>query len=342
VTPALSILIVSYNTRELTLACLESLYAQARDRSFEVLIVDNASTDGSADAIAARFPQVVLIRHPSNIGFAAGNNLAAQRARGKYLLLLNPDTVILGNAIDRLMKFANANPAAGIWGGRTLFPDRTINPTFCWRRQTLWSAFCCASGLNSLFRGSRVFDPEAMGAWTREQAPVVDIVSGCFLLITRELWDKLGGFDPAFFMYGEEADLCLRAHKLGARPRITSEATIIHLGGASERVRSDKLVRLIKAKTLLIRRHWSPFAARIGVAMLTAWPLSRAIAWRVLAPFRGESGRQSAENWSNVLKRRREWLDQAGAMGSVGAVSSPLASSPKANASTTATTPTHA
>jgi GT2 family glycosyltransferase len=338
----LSILIVSYNTRDITLACLESLYAQTKESDFEVIIVDNASTDGSADAIAVRFPQATLIRHPSNIGFATGNNLAAQNARGKYLLLLNPDTVVLDNAIDRLMRFSKNNPAVGIWGGRTLFPDRTLNPTYCWRRQTLWSAFCCASGLNSLFRGSRVFDPEAMGAWTRERSPEVDIVSGCFLLITRDLWDKLGGFDPAFFMYGEEADLCLRAHKLGARPRITMDATIIHLGGASERVRSDKLVRLIKAKTLLIRRHWPPFSARLGVAMLTAWPLSRAFAWRALSPFRGESGRQSAENWSSVWKRRREWLDQPGsAAGAVPSNSRP-ASAPTADANVTSTTPTHA
>ena len=330
----LSILLVSYNTRDITLACLESVYAQTRETAFEVIVVDNASSDGSADAIAGRFPQVTLVRHPANIGFAAGNNLAAQSARGRFLLLLNPDTVVLEKAIDRLMKFARAYPRAGIWGGRTLFADRTVNPTNCWKRQTLWSAFCCASGLNSVFRGSRAFDPEAMGAWSRELTPEVDIVSGCFLLITRELWDRLGGFDPAFFMYGEEADLCLRAQAYGASPRITREATIVHLGGASERVRSDKLVRLIKAKTLLIRRHWSPGAARVGVAMLTAWPLTRAIAWNVLAPFRGAIGRESAESWMSVWARRRDWLNQSLSSGSppaastgkpVAAVSSPEA-----------------
>jgi N-acetylglucosaminyl-diphospho-decaprenol L-rhamnosyltransferase len=308
--PQLSIIIVSYNTRDITLACLGSVYAQTRETTFEVIVLDNASTDGSADAIAEKFPQVQLIRHPSNLGFAGGNNLAAKRAAGEYLLLLNPDTVVLNGAIDTLMAFAKESPGAGIWGGRTVFADGTLNPTYCWKRQTPWSAFCCGSGLSSLFRGSRVLDPEAMGAWNRDPAPEVDIVSGCFLLITRALWDTLGGFDPAFFMYGEEADMCLRARGHGARPRITTAATIVHLGGASEKVRSDKLVRLLKAKTLLIRRHWSSPAARFGVAMLTFWPLSRVLAWSLLAPLRGGAGRESARVWSGVWQRRREWLDQ--------------------------------
>jgi len=311
--PELSILIVSYNTREMTLACLESVYAQTKRTPFEVIVLDNASTDGSADAIADTFPQTTLIRSGTNLGFAGGNNAAATRASGSYFLLLNPDTVVLDAAIDTLMDFARENPKAGIWGGKTLFADGTVNTTYCWQRQTLWSAFCCGTGLQSIARGSRVFDPEAMGAWNREVAPEVDIVSGCFLLTTREWWDRLGGFDPAFFMYGEEADLCLRARALGARPRITTDAVIMHIGGASEKVRSDKLVRLIKAKTLLIRRHWSPGAAKFGVAMLTLWPWSRALAWKVLSPLRGQQGRESAESWSSVWARRREWLDQPSA-----------------------------
>src|SRR5690606_35725860 len=125
--------------------------------------------------------------------------------------------------------------------------------------------FCVATGLSSLFRGSSLFNPEGYGGWKRDTVREVDIVSGCFFLIRRELWERLGGFDPAFFMYGEEADLCLRARKLGARPMVTPEATIVHYGGASERVRADKMVRLLQAKALLIRRHWGPVAARSGV-----------------------------------------------------------------------------
>src|SRR5688572_6894845 len=108
--PELSIIIVSYNTRDITLACLESVYAQTKRTSFELIVLDNASSDGSADAIAARFSQVNLVRHQTNLGFASGNNLAAKRATGTFLLLLNPDTVVLDGAIDKLMDFARANP----------------------------------------------------------------------------------------------------------------------------------------------------------------------------------------------------------------------------------------
>jgi GT2 family glycosyltransferase len=305
-----SIIVVSYNTRELTVACLESVYAQTK-APFELIVLDNASSDGSADAIAARFPQATLIRSQQNLGFAGANNAAARKATGRYLLLLNPDTLVLDSAIDKLLAFAHHHPQAGIWGGRTVFTDGKLNPTYCWKRQTLWSTVCCASGLNSVLRGNRLFDPEALGAWNHSNHREVDIVSGCFLLITRALWERLRGFDPAFFMYGEEADLCLRAHALGARPRITTDATIVHYGGASEKVRSDKLVKLIKAKTLLIRRHWPPALSRVGIAMLTVWPLSRALAWNAISRVSPSHGAlDNAASWKAVWNRRREWLDQ--------------------------------
>ena len=303
----LSIIVVSYNTREITLACLRSLLDQTSGVAFETLVVDNNSSDGSADAIAAEFPLVTLVRLTENIGFARANNLAAERAAGEFLLLLNPDTVVLDAAVQRLVAFARAHPDAGVWGGRTLYADGSLNPTSCWRRMTLWSAFARGVGLGSLFRGSRLFDPEAMGEWPRDSVRRVDIVTGCFFLITADLWRRLGGFDPAFFMYGEEADLCLRAARMGARPMITPDATIIHLGGASEKVRGDKMVRLFTAHARLMRRHWSPLRARLGLLTLRLWAGTRALAWRLLLPLK-TGGRESADAWASVWRRRREWL----------------------------------
>jgi N-acetylglucosaminyl-diphospho-decaprenol L-rhamnosyltransferase len=133
-------------------------------------------------------------------------------------------------------------------------------------------------------------------------------VSGCFLLIERSKWESLGGFDPAFFMYGEEADLCLRAHRLGAKPMVTPQATIIHYGGASEKVRSDKMARLLSAKVRLIRCHWPRPLVNLGVALLSLWPLSRWIAWSFLSPIRGEAAKVSAKSWGDIWRRRSEWL----------------------------------
>lgn len=310
----LSIIIVSYNTREMTLACLRSVVEQTEPGTYEVIVVDNQSKDGSAEAIAAEFPGMRLIRSAENLGFAGGNNLAAKEAVGEYLLLLNPDTVVLDRAIDRLLAFAKQRPEAGIWGGRTLFADRKLNPASCWGRQTPWSVFCFASGLSAVFRKSSVFNPEGYGGWDRACVREVDIVSGCFLLIVRSRWQALGGFDPAFFMYGEEADLCLRAREQGVRPMVTPEATIIHYGGASETVRTDKVVRLFKAKALLIRRHWGRSAAPVGVGLLSLVALSRSLAWSVVALVRGASASETSRSWGAVWARRSEWThpDSAG------------------------------
>jgi GT2 family glycosyltransferase len=302
----LSILIVSYNTRELTLECLRSVERETR-ADHEILVVDNASRDGSADAVRAEFPGVRLFALSENLGFARGNNLAAERASGEWLLLLNPDTVVLDGAIDRLLAFARSRPEAGIFGGRTLRPTGVLDPTSCWARPTPWSMFCRATGLARLFAGGRWFDPEAMGGWQRDTVREVDIVTGCFLLLSRSLWQELGGFDPEFFMYGEEADLCLRAKQRGKASLVCPDATIIHYAGASEQVRADKTVRLFRAKARLIRKHWAPGSRAFGLAMLYLWAWSRmaAFALATRGGAAGESGPR--EVWRAIWQRRAEW-----------------------------------
>lgn len=303
----LSILIISYNTREMTLACVRSVFEQAQSNAYEVIVLDNASTDGSAEALNEEFGnRIRLIASSANLGFAGGNNEAAKHAQGEYLLLLNPDTLVLDHAIDSLLDFARANPHAGVWGGRTVFADGSLNPASCWRRATAWSMACQAFGLARVFRRSAIFNPEAYGGWTRNSVRSVDIVSGCFFLLRRDLWETLGGFDLAYFMYGEEADLCLRARRLGARPMITPAATIVHFGGASERVRSAKLVRLLSAKATLIYRHWAAWTIPIGIGLLAAWPLSRLIACSLLSLI-GRCG-PARNAWREVWRQRRVWL----------------------------------
>ena len=302
----LSIVVVSYNTRELTLACLRSIFQQTHDIIFEVIVVDNNSLDGSAEAIAFQFPQSKLIQLDQNIGFGRANNVISGHAVGEWLLLLNPDTVVLDGAIDKLLSFAHAHPQTSIFGGRTLFPDRSLNPFSCWRHPTPWSLFCIGTGLTSLFRNSGLFNPEAYGGWQRDTVRQVEIVSGCFLLIRRSLWARLGGFDPAFFMYGEEADLCWRAAKLGERCLICPEAEIIHYGGASEKVRSDAMVKLFMAKARLFAKHWNRPATWFGVRMLDLWAFTRMLAHWMLKILR-PAKREKYETWRTVWRRRREW-----------------------------------
>lgn len=294
----------------MTLACLRSLFASTHDTSFEVILVDNASVDGSVEAIRTEFPEISLIAEADNHGFGQGNNIAAAAARGRYLLLLNTDTLVPDGAIDRLMQFARQRPDAGIWGGHTVFEDGRPNPTFAWRRITVWSAFCLATGLSALAPGSKLLNPEGVARWGGGLEQSVDIVSGCFFLIRKELWQELGGFDQAFFMYGEEADLCARARRLGARPRVTPEATIVHFGGGSATKRTDTLVYLSGARIGLALRHLPLGSGRMARALMIFAAWWRAVLYGLAARLPGGQGRRpTAAQWQELWARRAEWRD---------------------------------
>ncbi len=305
-TPAISVLVVSYNTRELTLACLGSVQETTPDLDLEVVVVDNASKDGSAEAIGREFPEMKLIANAANLGFAGANNLAAKEARGEWILLLNPDTIVRPGAIQALLACAQANPGAGVIGGRTLFEDGSLNPTSCWKRMSVWSLFCMGTGLSAVFRGSALFDPESMGAWGRDTERQVDIVTGCLAFLSRSLWEELGGFDERFFMYGEDADLSLRAAERGRTCRVTPAAEIVHLGGRSERVRSDKMTKLFRARCQVLVKHEPAGTARFGSAMHSAWAFSRMAIHGLLA-LAFQSRRPSFRAWRDTWARRGEW-----------------------------------
>lgn len=306
--PPLTVIMISYNTRELTLAALRTLLATTRDTPIHIVVLDNASSDGSADAVAATFPQVRLIRSADNLGFARANNMVAAEATTEFLLLLNPDTECHAGAVDTLMAFARAHPQAGIWGGRTVFPDGSLNLGSCWQRITPWSVFCLAVGLTAMFPRSDLFNPEAMASWKRDTVREVDIVSGCFFLIRRDLWARLGGFDLRYFMYGEEADLCLRARRLGCRPMITPGAEIMHLVGAASSSRAGQRVMVTKARLTLIRDHWPAWLVPSGIVLMWLWGALRLAATQTLALVSGERGRARAAYWAEIWATRRDWL----------------------------------
>jgi len=299
-----SILIISYNTRQLTLECIASILSETHDLAYEIIVVDNASQDGSAEAIEAAYPEVRLFKLKENLGFARGNNYAASHAVGEFLLLLNPDTVILNGAIQRLVAFARDYPSAGIWGGRTVFPDGTLNPTSCWGKPTLWGLVCRCTGLGMLLKNTRWFDPEPMGWWRRDSIRQVATVTGCFLLIRSSLWRQLNGFDPRFTMYGEEVDLCLRARDRGFDPMFTPHATIVHYGGASERVKVEQVIRQFVARSKLLDKHWSPFGAWLGKRCLDLW------AWNKMARLwvtKANTRDGDFPTWREIWRRRKEW-----------------------------------
>lgn len=306
--PEVSIMLVNWNTREMTLECLRSLYAETRRTAFEVILVDNGSHDGSAEAIAAEFPQVRLMAETENHGFAKATNISVDRARGRFVLLLNTDTVVLDGAIDELVAFAHQRPEARIWGGRTLFEDKTLNPASCAGRITPWSVACMATGVAKAASGSALLNPEGYGGWARDSEREVDIVQGSFFLIETSFWRELGGFDLSFFMYGEEADLCARARLVGARPRMTPKATIIHYGGRSAVMRADKIVYVLGSRIGLIQRYFPKGLRGYGRAMTLFWAGWRAGVY-ALAAKTSPRFADHATQWTGAWKRRDQWKD---------------------------------
>jgi len=244
-----SVIIVSWNTRDILRDCLESVYAQTCNVSFEVIVIDNASADGSTEMVRRDFPTVRLIENTDNRGFAAANNQGLQLAAGRYVLLLNSDTVVLDHAIDRTVAFADRVSQAAVIGCRVLNRDRTLQPT-CFMYPSLLNMAIFALGLNRLLPGSRFFGRERMTWWKRDDEREVEVVTGCFMLVRRTAIDQVGVMDESFFMYGEETDWCFRFRQAGWKVLFAPRGEIVHLGGASSSQAANEMTLQLKAGVL--------------------------------------------------------------------------------------------
>lgn len=239
----LTVLIVNWNVRELLRACLESVYRETRlgpDR-FEVIVVDNASCDGSAAMVEREFPRVRLIASQENLGFGGGNNRALPEARGSLLLLLNPDTVILDHALDRMVSEIEQDPSIWILGCRLVNPDGSLQRWTGGSFPTIWTATCHYLFLNYLL--PEAIRPPSLYLDRDAPDPVdVDWVSGAVLLVRKE---RLAGklFDARFFMYGEDMELCHRLKSAGGRVVYTPRASVVHVQGASMKQQSGAVLR---------------------------------------------------------------------------------------------------
>jgi N-acetylglucosaminyl-diphospho-decaprenol L-rhamnosyltransferase len=311
----ISVVIVTYRNVPDIGRCLTPLEKAAPGHDMEVMIVDNASGDGTADAARSAAQSTALsaqiIESAVNGGFADGCRIGAAAARGRWLLFLNPDTIIAVDAIDALLACARSHPSAGIIGGRFVHADGTVDPRSWWGRPSPWSVLCFALGLSTLLRGSPVFDPESPRPWTSDpdQVQCVPVVSGAFMLVKRELWEKLDGFDRAFFMYAEDADFCLRAAALGYRPMVTARAVCYHEGGTSS-PSAGKLIMLFTGKATLVRRHFPPALRGAGIGLLVAGVLLRSAASRLAisaSPVRQRRPTALGEDWQALWAARAQW-----------------------------------
>jgi GT2 family glycosyltransferase len=266
-----SVLITNWNGREILRDALRSLFARSAGARCEVIVVDDASSDGSADMVRADFPQVRLIVNPVNAGFVGANNVGVKTAKGRYILLLNSDTVLINDAVSVLAGYLDTHPEAGICGGWLLNRDLSSQLSFG-SFPSLGQALVDALFLNDLFLGvgfpnrARVPDPAS------DKPVPVDYVSGACLMVRHEVVQRLGLFDDRFKAYCEEVDLCRRvSHGEGLQVVFVPEARIIHLGGATYRKLGREQIRQkCRSYDLYSRKHHGSLYS-IVTRLLYAW-----------------------------------------------------------------------
>jgi GT2 family glycosyltransferase len=228
----LSIVIICWNDLKVIKGCLASIYEQTRDLAFEVIVSDNGSTDGSVEYIRRTYPGVRIVENGANVGFARGNNAGIRVAQGDYVLVLNPDTIILDGALQKLVGYADSHPEGGAFGCRVLNPDGSDQRAGL-PLPTLKSSLLAALYLWQLGRISEWLDAGDYSAWDGRTEREVGRQSGCCILIRRQLLTRLNGFDERFFYHFEESDLCFRIWASGSRILFYPGAEITHLGGQS-------------------------------------------------------------------------------------------------------------
>jgi GT2 family glycosyltransferase len=232
--PDVSILIVSFNTRGVLRECLESIERESPGLTVEVSIVDNHSSDGSPEMIEQEFPHVRLVRSQINLGFGAANNVALEGCKGRYIVLLNSDAFLCPDSLRLAVKHMDDNPGAGLGGGRLVGRDYAWQPSARMFPGIL-SDLSVMTGLASRYPKSRLFGHFDRTWADQSLASEVDWVPGAFSIIRADVIEKLGFFDPAFFLYSEEVDLCKRIKSAGYQIWYWPDITVIHIGGESSR-----------------------------------------------------------------------------------------------------------
>ena len=298
--PDLSIVIIEWNTVDMLRDCLASVYANDGGLKLQVIVVDNDSHDGSPEMVEAEFPQVTQIRNADNRGFAAANNQGFEICTGRHVLLLNSDTYVLGDVLAASVRYLDAHPDVGAMGCRVLNPDKTMQAT-CSMWPRLTDLIFMSTGLWKLKR-PRVFGRYQMTHWQRDTEREVEVISGCYLMLRREVLEQVGPLDEDFFFFGEETDWCRRMRDAGWRLMFAPVGEIVHYGSASARKLNHKRdLMLTDATVRLHRKHGGALAGAGAWAILFGFNLSRAVFWSLRSVVQRDRAAPRAEHFRNVV-----------------------------------------
>jgi hypothetical protein len=276
VNPLVSAVIVSFRSRDTLPACLDSLRACRERVPLEVVVVDNASGDGTPELLREAYPDVAVIANPDNRGFTRGVNQGLERASGRCLLLLNPDCIVAPEALDRLLAVLEARPHAAAVAPM-LLDERRRAVRSCGRFPTLWTLFCDHLGLAQKFPDSPLFGHYKYGGRALVALDRVDWASGAALLLPRQAYERVGGLDEKIFMYMEEVDWCRRAAHAGLSIQYVPAATVLHHGQRSSRqVPGETYLHNLRSRVYYFRKHHGVLAAGMAKGILLA---SLALKW---------------------------------------------------------------
>lgn len=306
----ISVVIVNWNTRELLLDCVASLIEQTRASTLEIIVVDNDSRDGSMEALAERFPQVISIRNPDNLGFSKANNQGLRIARGRYLCLVNSDVKALDGVLDKLRAFMEAQPDVGAVAPRTVGGDLKLRKN-CREYPSIRNALCQAVFLDQLFPSVGAFRGRDLRDYDYATTREIEVLSGCFLMVRRAVIEKVGMLDERFFIYSEDVDWCKRIRAGGWKVVYLPSAEAIHYGGSSSTVERVLFNReMLKANLQYWRKHHGRAATLLFWALQILGATLRAVGWSVLTLIGLGHGRcraQAIEYW-----RMLQWLITGG------------------------------
>lgn len=253
----LSIIIVNWNTKKYLRECLKSIYKEIKSLPCEVLVVDNASSDGSSDMVKEEFPQALLLMNQKNVGFAKANNQAIRESTGKYILLLNPDTEILSGCIKEMLDFMESHHDVGAASGRILNPGKEVELFRSAKRfPTPFSKFCVDVHLDRVFPRIRQFGKFSMVGWDRNDEREVDVLSGAFMFVRKKTIEDVGVLDERFFLLAEDVDWCRRIKQKKWKIIFNPKAEIIHTGGKSiDQVKRTRLENDMRSHLLYFKKH---------------------------------------------------------------------------------------
>ena len=225
----ISIIIPSWNAKKYLQTCIESTIRETQNYKTEIIVVDNASTDGSVELVKEQFQHVKLICNDANLGFATANNIGIKNSSGKYIFLINSDVKVLNGTIGLMLAYMNEHPEIGMLGPQILDSNGNIQRS-CMGFPTLWNTFCRALALDTLFPKSKLFGGYMMTFWPHDSIRDVNVINGCFWMVKREALDEVGLLDERFFIYAEDKDWCKRFWDAGWKVVYFPEAKAIHYG----------------------------------------------------------------------------------------------------------------